>query len=438
MSLPDQPDADARTEMDLLKQYAEGGDDLKEFLARSWLAYALARRGHKKLAEADLADDVGTDQRAAAYGLLLLCWSLGSFIGVEASLWWPIWPALALGVLAVIGVLFLKFPRLATPLVFLLLLAWLITLAALLERHSGAVLATHIVPVVLVLVGGVVTRRVPLRDAQDVALSMAGVVRGAPLLAPLVLAFLFLPSLSSDVWSVANALSSGRLIGVAVVAVGVLLLVVRSQLRRELQVVMTQRAQALARSLTRAERTRYEGLQANPTGTKGIIGSYPDELLDSYWPPRAGDYVPYLAVSERNTLLGPLGFRLVLTTTVLGVVLTLYVYLLAAVTVSPHVATDWLGHPIPLHHVRLLLSITLPAGPYLRVSALLGIVATATFLGFAMIEERFASALTDALLGGPVDRLLVLALPYLALDEKQIEAELAARDTAVTSEAAAQ
>jgi hypothetical protein len=69
-----------------------------------------------------------------------------------------------------------------------------------------------------------------------------------------------------------------------------------------------------------------------------------------------------------------------------------------------------------------------PGGIYIRVVVLLGVIATATFLAFAVLEERFSTALGDALLRLPADRMLGLALPYLALREERLASEDAAFD----------
>jgi hypothetical protein len=66
-------------------------------------------------------------------------------------------------------------------------------------------------------------------------------------------------------------------------------------------------------------------------------------------------------------------------------------------------------------------------GPFLSLAALMGLAATATFLSFALIEDRFAKALAGALLQDPTDRFLVLALPYVSLWEKLIVEGRAAR-----------
>jgi hypothetical protein len=109
-----------------------------------------------------------------------------------------------------------------------------------------------------------------------------------------------------------------------------------------------------------------------------------------------------------------------------GLLLCAYVFLLCSAVVPAEIATQWTSHHIPSTSIDVFgLSVHLHGGPYLKVAALLGMAATATFLSFAVVEERFAAALTDALLRDPADRFLVVALPYLFLRD----AELAAADS---------
>jgi uncharacterized membrane protein len=93
----------------------------------------------------DLQQTVAQEQRAGALGALLLFWSLGSFIGVEAGLGWLWWLAIALGVAIVVGAITNWSSALGTLFAVVLLIAWPITLAVLLNDHSSKALATHVV-----------------------------------------------------------------------------------------------------------------------------------------------------------------------------------------------------------------------------------------------------------------------------------------------------
>ena len=94
----------------------------------------------------------------------------------------------------------------------------------------------------------------------------------------------------------------------------------------------------------------------------------------------------------------------------------------AAVPVS--LAAKWAGRAVPTTQVVLpWLEITLPLGPYLTLAALLAIVGTVGFLAFAVTEDRYSTALSDALLSRPAERCLLLALPYVALNEPRRRSE---------------
>jgi hypothetical protein len=105
-----------------------------------------------------------------------------------------------------------------------------------------------------------------------------------------------------------------------------------------------------------------------------------------------------------------------------------YIYVLCSAVVPASLAAEWTGTIAPSTQIQLAdLTVTLHGGAFLNLAALMGLAATATFLSFALIEERFAKALAGALLQDPTDRLLVLALPYVSLWEKAIEEGRAAR-----------
>lgn len=96
--------------------------------------------------------------------------------------------------------------------------------------------------------------------------------------------------------------------------------------------------------------------------------------------------------------------------------------------VPADLAERWTQSVVPSAHLHLLgAQVTLHGGPFLNLAALMGLAATATFLSFALIEDRFARALAGALLQDPIDRFLVLALPYAFLWERAIDAGWSAR-----------
>jgi hypothetical protein len=112
--------------------------------------------------------------------------------------------------------------------------------------------------------------------------------------------------------------------------------------------------------------------------------------------------------------------RLVLTIIGLGLTVTAYIYVLAWVLVPLGTAASWADvEGVRTTEVDLLVStLRVPVEPYLSVSALLGIVATAVLLAFVLTEEHYESNLSEALIRRPLQNGVELALPYLLLAER--------------------
>jgi len=58
------------------------------------------------------------------------------------------------------------------------------------------------------------------------------------------------------------------------------------------------------------------------------------------------------------------------------------------------------------------IDVMLPVGPYLTVSALLAVITTAVFLAFALTEDRYSTALDDALVHEPARYWVLLGSAY--------------------------
>jgi hypothetical protein len=253
-------------------------------------------------------------------------------------------------------------------------------------------------------------------------MALAGVVRSAPLVAPVVLIVLFLPALSSDVWRVAGELDPGSLLFAGVLSVGLLFIVVRLQLGSQVEPTITQRAEHLSDQQDRIRLTREQVAAATSESDIEVLDALDDATLEAAWPTAGEEYAPYLQAAIGRTLAAPLTGRLAVTVGVVGLLLSAYIYLLCSAVVRIDRAAAWSGQKVPSSAIDVLgVHCLIAGGPYLYLSALLGLAATATFLSFALVEERFAQALTDALLSDPTDRLLALALPYVRLSEDAIE-----------------
>jgi hypothetical protein len=402
-------------------------DDQRRRLLRRALASALRAGRHVELVDAEApTTERPVPQIAGGVAIALLFWALGATIGdqLHAAVWW--WPLLAFG-LAVAMVLLAGIPRLGPRLGPLLALVAI--LAAPLtfvvqvneDRHA---LVTHVVPAVLTVAVALMTQSVNVRSARDVGVAAAAIARSAPLLAPLALVVLVLPALSADVWQAAASLDGFDLGVLVVVTVAPLLLLVMRQLASELAAVLETRAQTLARDADRDEVTRQMLRERLSPQAFDMVEFASADQMRSAWPERPEEYGPIIAAAEGDALRRPLQARLAMCVIVVGLVLTAYLYVVLATIIDPRVANAWSRQHVPTSRLDVLhVVVWFPGGIYLHVVGVLGVLATATFLAFALLEERFSTALADALLRLPADRLLALALPYLALREERLASD---------------
>lgn len=415
------------TDWNALNEFARRREELDPFLLRGMLATALRQRGYGAI----VAPEDGSGQELKKPLLpnmlvLAMLWSFGVSGALAAGWRWYLWP---IAIVVAFAVMARLSRRGSTVMGSLLLLAWVVLgIAQAIQGSFTALTITYLVPLGLGTVYGIASRVLRLRDAQDLALALGGVIKSAPLVAPVVLIVLFLPALSADVWQVANALTSTSLLVVGIVSVGLLFVVVRLQLGSEVEKMVGQRAEHLSDNPERSEITRTQLTAITGEEGSALLEGMPDDRVEGSWPAAGEEYAPYLQAAAGGTLQSPLTGRLALTVGVVGALLSAYVYLLCSAVVPAGLAEEWTGSVAPATELYLLgVTVTLHGGAFLNLAALLGLAATATFLSFALVEERFAKALTDALLREPTDRFLVLALPYVSLWEDAIEQGLAER-----------
>jgi hypothetical protein len=417
-----------------LQEFAQRRDELDPFLLRAALANTLRRRGYRAI----VAPDDGNSQaastnRAPGVVALLVLWGFSVSAAFGLGLEWYLVPvSLVATTLVVLAAIQLTHEAAWTGVV--LILGWM--LAGILEGtggDSGAFLVGYVFPIALALSYAFAARLLRLRDAQDVALALAGVVKSAPLIAPVVLIVLFLPSLSADVWRIAGRLDAESIAVVGTLSVGLLFLVVRLHLGSQLEQMIEQRAAHLSNSSARVQLTRNQVLTVLGEEEGLIVADMSDGRIDSSWPPAGEEYAPYLRAAAGDTLISPLTGRLAVTVGVVGVLFSAYVYALCLAVVPLEIAADWSEATVSSHVVSAFgVQLTFHSGPYVALAVLLGLAATATFLSFALVEDRFATAMTDALLRDPTDRFLVLALPYVSLWEAAIELGRAARQVSAS------
>ena len=107
-----------------------------------------------------------------------------------------------------------------------------------------------------------------------------------------------------------------------------------------------------------------------------------------------------------------LAWRLATTAVGTAALVAGYTYLLAWAAVTARTAAAYVGHRVRMYPLDLIGE--LPAGPFIHVAALFGLVATAVYLAFALTEDDYADALTESLVARPFEEILLLVVPYRA------------------------
>lgn len=418
--------ASEETDWDLLGEFAKRRKEIDPVLLRGLVAGALRRRGYSSLVLEEPTPWIEAEgNRIPGLMAFAVLWSVGISGAIAAGApWYLSW----LGILGVLAILALAGRWLGSgaALGIVVLVGWIAVGAVELTRAEWLLFAiAYGFPLAVLFAYASSKRLLPLRDAQDVALALGGAIKSAPLVIPLVLIVLFLPALSADVWQVGERLRADSLLIVGVLSIGVLLVVVRLQLGSQIERMLHQRAELLSDAANRAELTRDQAMLTVPEDGAAMLAEMDDPSLEDAWPAAGEEYAPYLNAVGGAVLQKPLTAYLAITVGAIGVLLSLYVYLLCSAVIPSDVAAEWSGVHVPQTHLALAgVSVTLKGGPFLKLAALLGIAATATYLSFALIEERFATALTDALLRDPTDRFLVLALPYINLRERILQSTM--------------
>lgn len=393
-------------------------DQVDRHTLTTFLSTALKDAGHVRLVE---AKGKGRSPDLTGIVVVPIFWGLGASLGWIIETSWLAWLALSVGLLFAFGLLML-IPRLEPAGPWLLIVAWPVSAVLVGTNDAGGLVWTHGIPVALALVVALFFRSLALREARDFALALAGFGRSAPYVAPVVLVVILLPALTADVWRLASRVDAGDLTGTGAVTVGLLLFFVARQLRQELEPAFVARCRALTSQGNSPETTRSALLEALSREQATAVKELPAETLAEAWPTSGDEYVPYLVATEGVTLRRPLLARLFITAGTIGAFFATYVYVLLAMIVPTDVAAKWSGEQVGVRRFESFgIETTVPGGAYIAMAILLGTFATAIFLAFALTEERIAAAITAALLRDPIDRFLVLALPFVSSLEWVVE-----------------
>jgi hypothetical protein len=284
----------------------------------------------------------------------------------------------------------------------IVVLAWIIGTAVQVLKTDDDAWATVGVPLLIAIaaVTALQTRR------------LATVARSAPLVLPVALTVLVIPLFTSDMWSAVRRLPTVDLVLLAALTLLPLLFAVERELRTRVDV-------ALAGAVTdAAPDAALVGVKEN------LARLLPDDerqggrediarLLPAFWAPfNPSDRVDQLVNPLRNLLKR----NLVIAAVGVLTVATLYMGALTWVLIPVATASEWTSAPIDIQQVTALgMQVDVPLGPYVTVSIVLGLLATAVLLASVAVDEDYADQLADALLRQPARAALGAAVPYLRM-----------------------
>lgn len=383
---------------------------------RRLLVRGLREEGARKLCKEEPSDFT---LRSELLSVALLCSALlGLVIFAVDQLGWSFWDTIAALVLALLGAV--AAAKLTTPLVpyLLVLLGW--TIAGVVQLAGpglDALFLSHGLPFAIILGARWGWR----------ALRLAA---GIPLFVPVALIVVLLPLLSEDPWRL-GAAAGWQLAALAAVAITSLLALVAA---RFLRLSLTDVFDAAAERLATTPKPEDEALEL----VKKLWREEDRDRLDeervrkrlrlAYEAPLPAERAPQIADTIGRGFKRRAVLRLLPLTAGIASAAWGLIYVLAWGAVPASLAAEWSGRAVPRAELALLgVDVSLPLGPYLTVAALLAIVATAGFLAFALTEDRHSAALSEALLSRPAERVLLLALPYIALNEPKKRARRPSR-----------
>jgi len=249
---------------------------------------------------------------------------------------------------------------------------------------------------------------------------LATLARSAPLLLPVTLTVLLIPLFTAEVWQAATALHAGHLALAAALTIVPLAALLAARVRPELTAILRDVIDTTADSATLPDEAADRVVRRVTEAHREEEGPRVRDQLEEVYAAGFSSRVR-LTLADRmiKSLERTALWRLVTTAAGLTMVVAAYLYTLAWILVQREVATKWTEQPIPTYEVDLgVAAVSVPGGPYIAVAALLGVVATAVFVSFAVTDERYAGDLSSALVKTPLPTAVAVALPYTVLREE--------------------
>lgn len=389
-------------------------------IARNYLQAALREGGFGKLTEPRPLRETAESAAGLAFTVAIFAGFIAAMVAVGVVWWLALVLALA-GFLLLVGLSELEGPdRYASA--YVLLTGAGFSVAWQFAKVGWEAVFTHIAPLGLAAVASFLFHRFELVSIQRTVRATKAVVTDLPLLFPAIALVMFAMILNTEMWQIGNresVLKLGLLCAFVIIPLTWLL-------RRELVRSIDKTFEKVAVDAPRGDVVKgvAEHVQAavNRDAAEWLRDRATDDIRQSFESRDAGEVATRVCAQLSGTFKRRITTRLVLTVVAVGIAAFIFIYGLTVLMVAEEVANGWLATPgeeDELRHLEVA-GLALPLGPYVKVAALLAILAGAVFIA-SIVTTDSLEKFRNAYIEEPATTVLLLAVPYLALSAPETD-----------------
>ncbi len=283
------------------------------------------------------------------------------------------------------------------------------------------VLLTHILPLLLAALATFLIDRFELVTVARTVRAIKDVITDLPYLFPAIALVMFAMILNTEIWQIGNRESLAGLGILCAVVIVPLTWLLRRELVRSIEKTFENVAvEVVKRDSVVDDVVEHVRRTAGRDAADWIRGNVEDEIKSGFHACDVKKTATAVCKDVSGTLKRRITTRLILTVLAVGVAAFVLIYGLTAMMVVEDVANSWLDVDKTdpdttdgLRHLDLA-GLALPLGPYVKVAAMLAILAVAVFIASVITTDSLAK-FRNAYIEEPAETVLLLAVPYRAL-----------------------
>jgi hypothetical protein len=345
-----------------------------------------------------------------AGGLLFVGAGVAALAAPIAALGAPLWVAATIGIVVVTG--FVVIASLAdlddevTGWIFIVFVGASAAVQALVA--GWLVLRTTVAPIALAALAMFLIDRF---DRVTVTMTLEAVksaLTSLPLLFPLISLVIFALILTTEIWEASSQEGAVQIAALGVVVIIPVVLVLLRQLIRQIDDTVKEAARAVKRLGDKQPREVIARVRrtAGRSAEQWVSANASELIAGTFTGISATDEAEKLCKKLRGTFKRRIAARLFLMVLSVAIVGFLVIYGLTWLLVDDSVAAKWSG--VAIDHGAL----GIPLGPYIKVSALLALLATAIFVAFIVTTDSVEEEFRKAYIQEPATTALLLVIPY--------------------------